>query len=140
MSTTYTREEHAEQQRLIRQIRSKHQQKPHRLKKDEALRHWQALEPVNPAERMDPIPYKHDGSTFAECGIRINGSRAFVDAVLSQLQGLLALENSQTRLSVNYTQATVRETREPLPDSYAVYVQCHERGPAARFYNALFSE
>ena len=63
------------------------------MKKAEMLQHWQTIpdnQPVNP----DPVPYKHEGSTYDQDGIRITGSKAFIDSVLSRLKELLQYELS----------------------------------------------
>lgn len=73
-----------------------------RTKKDAALAHWRALqENQNPLAVMEPIPYKARGSTYGACGVRIDGSPEFIDAVLSRLKPLLAGENQVTRLGLS---------------------------------------
>ena len=42
------------------------------------------------AEAPRPVPYRHQGSTYDQDSLRITGSRAFIDAVLSRLTALLA--------------------------------------------------
>lgn len=110
--------------------------KPQRLSKKQALEHWRALEdaPLAP----EPVPYKHSGSTFERDGVRITGSREFIDAVLSRLRPLLAFENGTTRLELAYQQATDRDTGYPL-DSWSCYVKVHERGAQAQAANAFAS-
>ena len=105
------------------------------MKKKEALKRWAGLKPnqkVNPSV----VPYKHEGSTFDQDGIRLTGSQEFIDSVLSHLKSYLELENGETRLSISYAQATDRHTKEKL-DSYQCYVQVHERGPQAQMANAF---
>ena len=99
------------------------------MKKAEIMAHWKSLiRPLELAPR--PVPYRHQGSTYAEDGIRITGSRAFIDAVLSRLTELLAFENGQTRLHVSYQPATDKESGCRL-GSWSCYVQVHERGAQA---------
>ncbi len=74
---------------------AKDKAQPDGMKKEEFLAHWGQLaarQPIRPA----PVPYKHTGSTYQEDGIRITGSRAFVDSVLSHLQELLGYEAAGT--------------------------------------------
>ena len=54
----------------------------------------------NPLGSMRPIPYKREGSKYGACGIRIDGTPEFIDAVLSNLKGLLDGENALTRLEL----------------------------------------
>jgi len=85
-----------------------------------------------------PVVYKHEGSTYDEDGIRITGSKQWIDSVLSRLKGLLEYENGSTRLQVVYKQSTDRHTGE-LMQSYNAYVQVHERGGEAKMMNAVIS-
>ncbi|MEE8465497.1 MAG: hypothetical protein V3S68_03405 [Dehalococcoidia bacterium] len=103
---------------------------PERLNKAAALAHWHALDgrPVPlPSKTMKAVPYRHTGSTYAEDGIRINGSREFIDSVLAALQNLLGRENSMERIGIQFTEATDRDSDEPM-GTWACYIQVHERG------------
>lgn len=107
----------------------KHKNAGKSLRKEQFLAYWSGMKrrrKLAPA----PVPYKHIGSTYAEDGIRITGSRKFVDAVLSRLTELLAFENDSTRLQVVYKQTLDRDTGRPI-DSWNCYIQVHERGPEA---------
>lgn len=111
--------------------------KPKALKKKEFLAYWAELKPGQKIKPR-PVPYKHKGSTFDQDGIRITGSRQFVDSVLSNLQQLLIHEGPLTRLQVNYRQATDRDTGRPL-DSWTAYIQVHNRGGEAQMVNLFIS-
>jgi len=110
---------------------------PESLRKREFLEYWAKMKR---ARKLDPtpVPYKHQGSTYDEDGIRITGSRAFVDAVLSRLTELLQYEGPETRLQVVYKQSTDRETGSVL-DSWNCYIQVHERGNEAKMVNLFVS-
>jgi len=107
-----------------------------KMKKAEMLEHWQGIEPDQKI-KIGVVPYKHQGSTYAEDGIRITGSREFIDSVLSRLKDLLNHENGSTRLQVNYQESKDRATGAPL-GSYNAYIQVHERGGEAKMVNAMF--
>lgn len=107
------------------------------MNKREFINKWQSIEPNQPI-KMQSIRYKHKGSTFDEDGIRILGSMDFIDSVLSRITDLLKYENGQTRLQVNFSQATCKDTGALL-DSYKCYIQVHERGGQARMLNAMFN-
>ena len=96
------------------------------MEKEPFLKHWSKLK-AN--QKLDPKPvrYTHEGSTYTEDGIRITGSKAFVDSVLSRLKDLLEFENDETRLQVVYKRTTDRESGKNLT-SYNCYVQVHGRG------------
>ena len=109
------------------------------MRKAETLQHWRGIEPGQPV-KASPVPYKHTGTTYAQDGIRICGSREFIDSVLSNIKTLLDAENNQTRLGIVYKASTDRETGEELGgESWNCYVQVHERGREAQMVNALFS-
>lgn len=113
--------------------------KAKRLTKAEALGHWRAL-PGNtrtPAQTMRKVPYKHEGSTYAQDGIRLTGTREFIDSVLATLKPLLDRENHVERLQLVYSQSTDRESGHPLA-SWNCYVQVHERGGEAQMLNTYF--
>jgi len=96
------------------------------LEKEPFLRHWSKLR-LNQPLRPKPVRYTHEGSTYGEDGIRITGSKAFVDSVLSRLKDLLVYEGEETRLQVVYKKSTDRESGRTLT-SYNCYVQVHARG------------
>ena len=96
------------------------------MKKAQFLKHWSELEPNQPLQ-MRPIPYKHKGSTYAQDGLRITGSKENIDSVLSCLKPLLTAENGRTRLQVSYQQTTDRDTGQKI-NSYNCYLQISERG------------
>ena len=100
--------------------------------------HWRGLaDQPSPAQTMRRIAYKHEGSTYDQDGIRLTGTRRFIDSVLALLQPLLARENGQERLPLVYSESTDRETGQPT-GTWNCYVQVHERGPEAQHLNALF--
>lgn len=96
------------------------------MEKKPFLKHWSKLR-ANQKLRPKPVRYTHEGSTYAEDGIRITGNRAFVDSVLSRLKDLLAYESDETRLQVVYKRSTDRESGRTM-SSYNCYVQVHGRG------------
>ncbi len=96
------------------------------MEKKPFLKHWSTLR-ANQKLRPKPVRYTHEGSTYAEDGIRITGSRAFVDSVLSRVKDLLAYESDETRLQVVYKRSTDRESGKTMA-SYNCYVQVHARG------------
>jgi hypothetical protein len=111
--------------------------KPETLKKAAMLEHWRGLtadQAVTPAA----VVYKHAGSTYDEDGIRITGSREFIDSVLSRLKGLLEFENGETRLQVVYKESVDRVSQLPM-GSFNCYVQVHTRGDEARMVNRMVS-
>ncbi len=96
------------------------------MEKKAFLKHWAKLR-ANGELLPRPVRYAHEGSTYAEDGIRITGSRAFVDSVLSRLKDLLAYESDETRLQTVYKRSTDRKSGKVL-SSYNCYVQVHARG------------
>jgi len=105
------------------------------MNKAQFLQHWQNIKP-NQELSPCPVSYKHEGSTYAEDGIRITGSREWIDSVLSRLQDLLQYESISTRLQVNYQESHDRETGTSL-DSWNCYIQVHRRGHEGAMYQAI---
>jgi len=102
-------------------------------KKAETLKRWRELpEGQNPLPLMRPIPYKTEGSRYGCCGIRIDGTPEFIDAVLSNLKALLDGENIVTRLELarnpvkrsNGYKAGQNAERE----AECCYIRLHQRG------------
>ena len=105
------------------------------MKKSEFIEYWQGVEEGQEL-RPAAVAYKHEGSTYAEDGIRITGSKEWIEQVLSHLKALLEFEGLVTRLQVNYQEAKDKETGLPL-GSYCCYVQVHERGGEAKMINTF---
>ena len=106
------------------------------MRKAQFMEHWQKIEP-NQKIKIDSVPYKHKGSTYAQDGIRITGSTEFIDSVLSRLKDMLGHENHSTRLQVNYQESKDRHTKAPM-GSFNCYIQVHERGHEARIMNQRY--
>lgn len=100
------------------------------MEKKPFLQHWAGLRP-NRKLHPRPVRYAHEGSTYGEDGIRITGSRTFVDSVLSRLKDLLQYESDETRLQVVYKRSTDRESGRTI-SSYNCYLQVHARGGAPK--------
>jgi hypothetical protein len=111
------------------------------MRKDSFLSHFANL-PADQPLRPDPVPYKFSGSTYSQDGVRITGSPAFVDAVLSRLKDLAEFEyRPDTRLAVNYGPVKARDKRDDFvrDGSVSCYLQVHRRGPQAAMCNALIA-
>ncbi len=96
------------------------------MEKEQFLKHWASIRENRKVEPR-PVPYNHEGTTYAEDGIRVTGSRVFIDSVLSRLKELLLFENDETRLQVVYKRSADRENGKKLK-SWNCYVQVHQRG------------
>ena len=108
-----------------------------RLDKKTALNHWRSLSKPLPI-KSHPIAYKHKGSTYGHDGIRVEGSREFIDAILSRLTDLMAYENTDTRLNLNYQKVQPREGKPASGGDWVCYVKIHQRGDEARAVNRRF--
>ena len=111
--------------------------KPDTMTKAEILEYWRNLKPDQQVI-MYPVEYKHTGSTYDQDGIRLTGSKQFIDSVLSRLKDLLNDENDDTRLQLVYKQSVDKDSGYPM-DSYNCYIQVHERGHEAKHFNHLIS-
>lgn len=116
------------------------------LSKQEALELWDALEEnQDPYPHMNPIPYKSKGSTYGSCGVRIDGNRDFVEAVMSCLKPLLQGENDETRLQLSFNEVKPTEIKgerknfsNAESDAVCCYIRLHERGRQAAQVNTMF--
>ena len=116
------------------------------MKKSEAITHWRGLvDGTNPLQHMTPIPYKAEGSRYGACGIRIDGSPAFIDAVLSNLKPLLDGENAVTRLELARSEVKSTEIngqRRTFDNAGAgaqvCYVRLHVRGHESAIVGTIF--
>ena len=107
------------------------------MKKAQVLALWSGL-PADQKVKPEVISYEHTGSTYACDGIRVTGSREFIESVMSKLKGYLAFENSRTRLQVNFQESKDKDTGAPL-DSFNFYVQVRERGHQAQMMGAFLN-
>jgi hypothetical protein len=103
--------------------------------KRRTLEHWQDLpEMADPLPVMRPVPYKARGSRYGACGIRIDGTPEFIDAVLSRLKPLLAGESGSTRLELS--RHPVKNGFKALPNAAqgaeCCYIRLHVRGQVTR--------
>ena len=104
--------------------------------KAEALKRWGALEPgADPLAVMAPIPYKATGSKYGTDSIRIGGSSAFIDAVMSNLKPILDGENHATRLTLSRAEVKpteingeTRSFQNAAPGAEVVYIALNMRG------------
>jgi hypothetical protein len=111
--------------------------------KADTLAAWKALPdglPILP--HFQPIPYKASGSTYGACGVRIDGSPAFVDAVLSRLKDVIDGENHITRLALSRNVVDGSGIGKALPNSgigaECCYIRLHMRGGEGAIASAVF--
>ena len=99
--------------------------------------------PVTPIDRLqyDPIPYKTTGSRYGTCGVRIDGTPEFIDAVLSNLKPLLAGEGIHTRLELARHEVDGsgigKALHNAVPKAEVCYIRLHERGREGAMYQAI---
>ena len=111
--------------------------KPKRLTKAETIEYWKGLEDADFIDTVNAIPYKAEGSKYGYDGIRIDGSRKFIDSVLAKLKRMLVWESAVTRLELNYTQIVDKVTGEPI-DSWVCYIRVHQRGIEGAMAQGVF--
>jgi len=115
------------------------------MTKKETLQAWKELEPgQDPLEHMMPIPYKASGSTYGACGVRIDGSPAFIDAVLSNLQTLIDGENNVTRLGLSRNEVNEKGLDKSFDNqargAQCCYIRLHVRGNEGSIAASLMHE
>lgn len=115
------------------------------MEKKEALARWESLAPDQPIlKHMAAIPYKAKGSKYGTCGIRIDGTPAFVDAVLSHLKELIKGEGVGTRLGLARSEVGVVKTANgtkgfgnKVRGAECCYIRLHERGDEGKHLAAF---
>ena len=91
-----------------------------------------------------PIPYKAEGSRYGACGIRIDGTPAFIDAVLSHLQEVLDGENQITRLELSRAKVDGAKLGKAFhnaeDDAEVCYIRVHMRGREGAIMAGIFDK
>lgn len=110
--------------------------------KEAELMKWRGMnERINPLPHMEAIPYKATGSRYGACGIRIDGNPEFIDAVLSNLQDLLAGEGIGTRLELARHTVDGSGIGKDLPNAgtgaEVCYIRLHQRGREGAMLQAI---
>lgn len=97
-----------------------------RMDKDQVMQYWQSLRP-GPIV-FNPIEPDRKGSTFGEDGLRLTGSKSFIDSILSRLKEIMQFENPQTKLNVVYRQVQYKGSA-PVDrnSSFVFYAQVKQR-------------
>ena len=114
------------------------------MRKSETLAGWRELDgKANPLAEMMAIPYKANGSKYGSCGVRIDGTPEFIDAVLGKLKDLLDGENAFTRLELSRSSVKPTEINGEVKhfinadrNAEVCYIRLHERGGDAQHVNA----
>jgi hypothetical protein len=90
---------------------------------------------------MRAIPYKAKGSKYGACGVRIDGSPEFIDAVLSHLKPMIRGEGINTRLELGRTQVDGSNLGKSFGYSQGevCYIRLHERGDEGKMLQAYMS-
>ena len=112
------------------------------MTKKETLQAWRELKAgQDPLQYMAPIPYKATGSTYGACGVRIDGSPEFVDAVLSNLQSLIDGENNVTRLGLSRGAVSGKGLDKSFDNqannAECCYIRLHVRGSEGSIASSL---
>jgi hypothetical protein len=98
-----------------------------RMNKDQIMQYWQSLR-TGPIQ-FNPIKPDKKGSTFGEDGIRLTGSRTFIDSVLARLKDIMQYENPHTKLNLIYRQVQQKGIQTPEKStSFVFYAQAKQRG------------
>jgi len=112
------------------------------MTKAEGLRHWSELPENQPIlSHFRPIPYKSEGSSYGACGVRIDGSPEFIDAVLSRLKDLIDAENQVTRLELarNPVKPVMGKAfHKAVANAEVCYIRCHLRGQEGAIAASFF--
>ena len=113
------------------------------MKKEEAIAKWKSTPAGLPIlKHFHPIPYKAEGSSYGACGIRIDGTPEFIDAVLSRLKDVIDGENHVTRLELARNKVDGsklgKKFAKAAPNAEVCYVRLHVRGAQGVMASAVF--
>lgn len=103
-----------------------------KAKKPEIVNYWSKLPPSLPVQPFNIPPANYRGSSYMYDGIRITGSRQFIDSVASKLKDVLKFDSGNTKLMLRYYQQIDKNTDYPLPNSYVFYAQIRNKGEDQR--------
>ena len=113
------------------------------MTKQQTMEAWERLPHNTPIlPHFVPMPYKAKGSRYGTCGIRIDGTPAFVDAVLSHLHELLDGENDETRLVLSRNAVGEfgdHDFCNKEEGAEVCYIRLQERGDQAQIARAFMN-
>ena len=109
-----------------RNVPTKINVKPWKASKEDILNFWKGIGANIPLQ-LRAIDYEHEGSTIQEDGLRITGSKEFIQSVLSRLKDFMIYENPETKLMVSYRQSP-KSLVTGNRNSYTFYFQVKQRG------------
>ena len=101
---------------------------PSKATKDDIIKYWQSLVPARTVY-MTPVSADHKGSTYSQDGIRITGSRQFIDSILARIKDLIYQESADSKLEVAYRQVEGVKQVNDRPDAYVFYCMVRQRAP-----------
>lgn len=115
------------------------------MKKSDTLNLWRDLpDRLDPLPKMEVIPYKAEGSRYGACGVRIDGTPEFIDAVLSNLKTLLDGENHLTRLELARSKVDGSKLGKAFHhagvNSEVCYIRLHQRGGEGARASMIFDK
>jgi hypothetical protein len=109
--------------------------KPKRVTKEELMDTWDQMDEDAPCPLV-PMP-TGPGSSFVADSLRLTGSRAFIDWVLSRIKEVKNFDANGSRLELLYVETTERVkgadgklVAGPLTGKWACYLKARERGPS----------
>ena len=98
-----------------------------KAKQDDVIRMWKDLRPDTPV-MMSPVSKLHQGSRYAEDGIRITGSSSFINSVIGKLKGILAQESPAVEVDVEFRQIADKVGANRHIPKFVFYVHLNEKG------------
>lgn len=99
--------------------------RPWKMTKKQLIPYWESLQ--NTPIIAYPIDKDHKGSTYGMDGMRITGSRKFIESIISHLKDFLAYETDKSKLQIVYKQVQYKESELPKPNSYVFYLQIKKK-------------
>lgn len=97
-----------------------------KAKQADVIRMWQDLRPDMPIV-MTPVSKLHQGSRYAEDGIRITGSSTFINSVIGKLKDILAQESPSVEVDVEFRQIADKSGVNKHVPKFVFYVHLNEK-------------
>ena len=101
-----------------------------KARRAEVLQFWRNLQPEMPLQPT-PIDKHHRGTRFRKDGLRITGTAAYINSIMSHLKDFLAYDSDpRTKLDVEYRQLESKEGEYQGAPIFVCYVYVVKReGP-----------
>jgi len=102
------------------------QNKPWKAKRDDIIQLWKTIRPYLPITAQ-PVPTEHEGTRYRFDGIRLTGTSAFINSILSRIKDFLQYDDQPgVKLDIEYEQIESKEGELESASRYVCYIHLIE--------------